>query len=58
MFSLSMFNGLRDFTYSGKINCVKCHIIYFLCSIKKQKKKKRGVDYNAEVPFEKKPAPG
>lgn len=26
--------------------------------IKKQKKKKRGVDYNAEIPFEKKPAPG
>ncbi|XP_021355301.1 cell division cycle 5-like protein [Mizuhopecten yessoensis] len=26
--------------------------------IKKQRKKKRGVDYNAEIPFEKKPAPG
>lgn len=23
-----------------------------------RKKKKRGVDYNAEIPFEKKPAPG
>ncbi|XP_027028530.1 cell division cycle 5-like protein [Tachysurus fulvidraco] len=26
--------------------------------IQKKRKKKRGVDYNAEVPFEKKPAPG
>ncbi|CAI9717259.1 division cycle 5 [Octopus vulgaris] len=26
--------------------------------IKQKKKKKRGVDYNAEIPFEKKPAPG
>ncbi|CAH1799753.1 unnamed protein product [Owenia fusiformis] len=26
--------------------------------IKKHRRKKRGVDYNAEVPFEKKPAPG
>ncbi|KAL3882692.1 hypothetical protein ACJMK2_029005 [Sinanodonta woodiana] len=26
--------------------------------IKKQRRKKRGVDYNAEIPFEKKPAPG
>lgn len=26
--------------------------------IQKKRKKKRGVDYNAEIPFEKKPAPG
>lgn len=26
--------------------------------LKKHKKRKRGVDYNAEIPFEKKPAPG
>ena len=32
--------------------------MFMKCRIKKQKKKKRGVDYNAEIPFEKKPAPG
>ena len=28
------------------------------CRIRKHRKKKRGVDYNAEIPFEKKPAQG
>lgn len=28
------------------------------CRIRKHKRKKRGVDYSAEIPFEKKPAPG
>ena len=31
-------------------------LIFF--RIKKHKKRRRGVDYNAEIPFEKKPAPG
>ena len=26
--------------------------------IKKKQRRRRGVDYNAEIPFEKKPAPG
>jgi len=26
--------------------------------VKQKRRKKRGVDYNAEIPFEKKPAPG
>ena len=28
------------------------------CRVKLKRKRKRGVDYNAEIPFEKKPAPG
>ena len=26
--------------------------------VKEKRRRKRGVDYNAEIPFEKKPAPG
>ena len=32
-------------------------IIYFI-RVREKRRKKRGVDYNAEIPFEKKPAPG
>ncbi|CAB4038933.1 cell division cycle 5 [Paramuricea clavata] len=36
------------------------YLIMYFCffRIKKHKRRKRGVDYNAEIPFEKKPAPG
>lgn len=35
---------------------LRCIVLFF--RIKKHKRKRRGVDYNAEIPFEKKPAPG
>ena len=32
--------------------------VYYFYRIRKHRKKRRGVDYNAEIPFEKKPAQG
>ncbi len=34
------------------------HTHSLVFSVKEKRRRKRGVDYNAEIPFEKKPAPG
>ena len=39
-----------------KVNLRCLQSVFF--RIRKHRKKKRGVDYNAEIPFEKKPAQG
>lgn len=40
------------------MNCGCKLLAFIVCRIKKKARRKRGVDYNAEIPFEKKPAPG
>ena len=34
------------------------NLLKFLRRVREKRRRKRGVDYNAEIPFEKKPAPG
>ncbi len=39
-------------------NFIILKYFFYHFRVKEKRKKKRGVDYNAEIPFEKKPAPG